>query len=147
MFRMNRRGQALVEVAIVAPLLLLLLGVSADFGRVFFISNTVTNAAREGALFASHHAAEYSLDAGVTLDSNTRSIIQQEERGSFLAIQCPGALQITISRSGAVVSGPPGIDETVAVTCDVPSLLPFLPLPKTFHTQSQSRSLVVNYDS
>jgi Flp pilus assembly protein TadG len=42
------RGQSLVEFAAVAPVLILLLLAVADFGRVFFVSITLNNAARAG---------------------------------------------------------------------------------------------------
>ena len=54
MFRRRRekpvsRGQAMVEFALVLPLLALLLVVAIDFGRVFFGWVSLTNAARVGA--------------------------------------------------------------------------------------------------
>jgi Flp pilus assembly protein TadG len=48
----RRRGQALVEFALVLPLLLLLLVGLFDLGRAVFAYNTLTNAAREGARIA-----------------------------------------------------------------------------------------------
>ena len=45
----SRRGQALVETALLIPLLMLLVMGSADLGRVFYYSIAVTNAAREAA--------------------------------------------------------------------------------------------------
>ena len=42
------RGQSLVEFAVVAPVLILLLLAVADFGRVFFVSIALNNAARAG---------------------------------------------------------------------------------------------------
>jgi len=47
--RYGRAGQALVETAMLFPLLMLLVMGSADLGRVFYYSIAVTNAAREGA--------------------------------------------------------------------------------------------------
>jgi Flp pilus assembly protein TadG len=46
------RGQALVETALVLPLLLLLLIGTIDFGRGIYLYITVSNAAREGARVA-----------------------------------------------------------------------------------------------
>ena len=43
----SRRGQALVETALLIPLLMLLVMGSADLGRVFYYSIAVTNAARD----------------------------------------------------------------------------------------------------
>jgi len=44
----RRRGQSLVEMALVLPILLLLLIGLIEFGRAFFIYAVVSNAAREG---------------------------------------------------------------------------------------------------
>ena len=48
----RRRGQALVEFALVIPLFLLLLVAIFDLGRAVFAWNTLSNAAREGARIA-----------------------------------------------------------------------------------------------
>jgi hypothetical protein len=50
--RRTRRGQALVEFALVLPLLLLLFMGLFDFGRAVFAYNSLSNAAREGARVA-----------------------------------------------------------------------------------------------
>lgn len=47
MKRMNRKGQNLVEFALVVPLLLLLLIGIAEFGRAWMARNIMTGAARE----------------------------------------------------------------------------------------------------
>lgn len=48
----RRRGQALVEFAVVIPVFLLLMVSIFDLGRAVFAYNTLTNAAREGARMA-----------------------------------------------------------------------------------------------
>ena len=48
----QRRGAAIVEFAVVLPLLLTLLFGIIDFGWVFLVRQTLTNAAREGARVA-----------------------------------------------------------------------------------------------
>jgi Flp pilus assembly protein TadG len=45
----SERGQSLVELALVLPLLLLLFGGIVDLGRVFYTYIGLTNATREGA--------------------------------------------------------------------------------------------------
>jgi Flp pilus assembly protein TadG len=52
----RRRGAAAVEFAILSPLLLFLFVIVLDFGRIFFYSQTVENAARAGALYMSDDA-------------------------------------------------------------------------------------------
>lgn len=49
--RARRRGQSLVEFAVVLPMLLLLLGGAIDLGRAFFARIAVENATKEGVLF------------------------------------------------------------------------------------------------
>jgi len=48
MRRFGRRGQALVEFALILPVLLLILIGTVDAGRLIFAYNAVSNAAREG---------------------------------------------------------------------------------------------------
>src|SRR5437870_10171010 len=48
-FSFSRKGQAIVETALLLPILMLLVMGSADLGRVFYYSIAVTNAAREAA--------------------------------------------------------------------------------------------------
>lgn len=50
--RTRRRGQALVEFALVIPIFLLMMVALFDLGRAVFAYNTLTNAAREGARIA-----------------------------------------------------------------------------------------------
>ena len=45
----SERGQGLVELALVLPLLILLLAGTVDLGRAFFSYIVITNAAQEGA--------------------------------------------------------------------------------------------------
>jgi Flp pilus assembly protein TadG len=52
----ERRGAAAVEFALLSPLLLFLFVIVLDFGRIFFYSQTVENAARAGALYMSDDA-------------------------------------------------------------------------------------------
>lgn len=47
------RGQSLVELAFVLPLLAIILLGAIDFGRVFYSYITITNASREGARYGS----------------------------------------------------------------------------------------------
>ena len=51
----KEKGQGLVELAIILPLLLIILLGTIDFGRVFYAYVTITNASREGARYGSLH--------------------------------------------------------------------------------------------
>jgi Flp pilus assembly protein TadG len=59
--REKARGQALVELALIVPVLVLMLAIAADFGRAFTSYITISGAAREGAAFgmaSSTHASD-----------------------------------------------------------------------------------------
>jgi len=73
--REARRGQTLVEFALVLPLLILLLVGIFDFGRAIFAYNTINNAAREAArlaivdqTFADIRAEAAASAAGLNID-------------------------------------------------------------------------------
>ncbi len=85
--RSDRRGQTLVEVALVLPLLVLLIAGIFDFGRAIYGYNTVLNASREAARVAIVHqtalgvkqkAVDHAVGLGlqtsdVSLDYRTRT--------------------------------------------------------------------------
>ena len=50
---LNRRGQSIVEITLITPLLLAALYVAMDFGILFFSSHYTQNAVREGARIGS----------------------------------------------------------------------------------------------
>lgn len=60
--RSHERGSAIVELALVLPLLALLVLGTVDLGRVFRLQSRLTNSAREGGVFAQFRPG--SVDAG-----------------------------------------------------------------------------------
>jgi len=96
--RNARAGQALVETAIVAPfLVLVLLGVS-DMAQLFYYSTAITNAAREGA----RHGAYY--------DPSTGTNLYDSQSGVFAAVQNEAnfvTLNLLSAPNTACPSGPP----------------------------------------
>jgi TadE-like protein len=59
----SRRGQSLVEFALVMPLLLVMLLGIMEFGRAWHISQIVTDAARQGARAGAIYGLEDSVNA------------------------------------------------------------------------------------
>ncbi|HEV8634270.1 MAG TPA: TadE/TadG family type IV pilus assembly protein [Chloroflexota bacterium] len=51
--RRNEKGQGLVELALLLPILLVVVMGAIDFGRVYFAYIAIANAAREGAFYVS----------------------------------------------------------------------------------------------
>ncbi len=64
-FRRQTRAAAMVEFAIVAPLLFILIFGIIDFGRAFFLLNNLTNAARDGARLGATLTYAASSDAQI----------------------------------------------------------------------------------
>lgn len=56
----SSRGQSIVEMALVTPLLLLLLVGVIDVGRAMAVKIAVTNASREGARYGSWYPGDYA---------------------------------------------------------------------------------------
>jgi Flp pilus assembly protein TadG len=73
----RHRGQSLVELALVTPVLLLLILITADSARVFSAHLTIGNAAREGASFGSR-----SLDNAVD-DALIEEAVHEESGAIF----------------------------------------------------------------
>jgi Flp pilus assembly protein TadG len=61
----GNRGAALVELAVTLPMLVMVLVGAADFGRVFYTSMALTNAARAGAQYGAQSLSKSSDIAGM----------------------------------------------------------------------------------
>jgi Flp pilus assembly protein TadG len=71
LLRRNRKGAAIVEFALVVPLLLLLLWGIVDIGRAFYTLNNLASAVREGARSAAVMATDPTTAANKTLIKST----------------------------------------------------------------------------
>jgi len=110
--RARRRGQALVELALIIPILLVLLLGALDLGRAFYSKITVTNAAKEGAMVASQGGSS----------SEIKTAVVTEAKGGFVEIS---ATNVTATSCPA---NPNGATPPVAVTAEAPfhALTPFI---------------------
>ncbi len=82
----HERGQALVEFAMVMPIMLLLLFALVDFGRAFYSWLLITNAAREGARVAATQSPLTDVetrvyDAASALDAASITITTTNVQG------------------------------------------------------------------
>lgn len=80
------RGQAMVEFALVLPILALLLVMAVDFGRVFFGWVALQNATRIAADFAAGHADAWP--ANNPTDQASQDLYQAVVLGDLEAINC-----------------------------------------------------------
>ena len=74
----NKRGQSMVEIALITPLLLAALYVGVDFGILFFTAQYTQNAVREAARIG-------SIMPDCAIDSSVACV------GTIAPASCPGA--------------------------------------------------------
>ncbi len=117
------RGQALVELAIILPVLLVLVLAALDLGRLFFAQITVANAAREGAYEASY-GGSYSAGVACGASNSVMCAIVNESQGSMTI--APTDVTKTCSTSGGCAAGAYGDVVTIKVTGHFNLLTPVL---------------------
>jgi Flp pilus assembly protein TadG len=110
----RRRGATLVEFALVAPLLFLLIFTIIEFGRLVMVDQILTNAAREGARRA-------------VLEQSTVSDVEQAT-SNYLSKSSISGASITVSPDPLTAAG---FGDTVSVTCSVTyDQVTWLPTPR-----------------
>lgn len=92
--RPRSRGQALAELALVTPVLLLLMLVAGDFGRLFFTYVAVNNAAREATYYAAANAADpaynqASYDAAAANAALRETNVQAQGGAGSMSVTAP----------------------------------------------------------
>jgi Flp pilus assembly protein TadG len=93
-FGRAQRGQAIAELALVAPVMLLIMLLAVDFGRLFFSYISVQNAAREATSYAAMHAADTPWDetdyrASVVAAGTRQSNVQAQGGEGTLSVSDP----------------------------------------------------------
>jgi Flp pilus assembly protein TadG len=94
------RGQSAVELAMAIPVLVLLLVAGADFGRIFYMSIGVNDAARAG--------AQYGSQTVITAADSTGMVAAAKTDGSNLTNLTATASQCTCASSATVAACPSG---------------------------------------
>lgn len=114
--RRARRGQALVETALVLPVLLMILFITADLARALMAQVCLMNAAREGARYACGHPTDTN---GIKLR------VEAEVSGAAVLGTAIVGSEITVStRVDPTPLG--GTETTVTVTYPFPLLMGYL---------------------
>lgn len=126
----NTRGQALVEFALILPLLLLLMFGIIEFGRAFFQKNITINAAREGARFAAVQTT-WNVAAIQTYAKNTITLPSAQSSAN-----------VTVDPQTRPASGG---STTVTVTTKFKTVVPKLLIPLENYT-SISASATMRYE-
>ena len=116
--RRSSRGQSLVELALIAPVFLILLLTAIDLGRLMYSQITITNAAKEGALVASQ-GGTWQAGAGCS-DANTVMCgALTEAEGGFVIVE---ETRVSLSPATCEPNGtyPAGGPPTVTVEVNSP---------------------------
>jgi Flp pilus assembly protein TadG len=115
------QGQALVEFALVVPLIVLLLMGIFDFGRVIYAYNTVANAARQGARVAAVNQANPAPpnDASCAEDQPVENAATPHMSIKGCAAQAGIALGIQPSSVTVTYAPPTGVSISCTPTLDV----------------------------
>ena len=81
----TERGQALLEFALMVTILLMLVGGVIDIGRIYYAYQVVSEAAEEGALYASLHAGD---NVGITTRVQRSSdVIQKAADAGIITVE------------------------------------------------------------
>jgi len=106
--RTEQKAQAIVELALVLPILLLMLMGIVEASRIFMAQHAITNAAREGAR------------VGV-LPTSTTNDVESAISGYMSAAGLTGATTVSMSNVGPTVD--PGATTSVSVQHELPILI------------------------
>ncbi len=118
----HSRAQAIVEFAIVVPVMLLLLLAAVDFGRLYFSYIGVNNAAREGAAYAQAHNGCAASSCSDILD-HARQEMGGDTSLVLVSISCTASAECPRSID---VAGPAGDRVTVTVRYPFRFLTPLI---------------------
>jgi Flp pilus assembly protein TadG len=133
------RGQTLVEFAIVAVLLVMLLLGVVEFGRMVLVYTTVANAARAGARYAIVHGTDNlaSTDDIKTIVKNFLSVAPLDTTGLTTSVSYPG----DPVKSGSSGCTDPGCGVVVTATYPYQPIIGYFPWP-TINLQSTSKGTI-----
>lgn len=109
-FRSDERGVQLLEVAIVIPILLMLFGAVAEFGRYFYEYTTVAKAARVGA----RYLANKSVTSGKDYATPAKNLVVYGNIGGTGTPVLPGLSPANVDIQ--YIGGPGGIPDLVKVS-------------------------------
>jgi len=131
--RRSQSGSAAVELALVLPILLLLIIGVVDYGRAFYTSITVANAARAGAEYGAQGPATSVDTAGMKTfaqgdgqDAGTLTLSAQTYCECAGAVQvctstCPGGIapdvfvEVTATKAVSMFFDYPGLPDTLTI--------------------------------
>jgi len=122
----KQKGQALVEFALILPLLLMLLFGVFEFGRAMFIKNTLNNAARAAVRVAvvTPNLNDNSYNAGDLSTRSTTDNVQAKIYDSLFSIdKSTATASIVIARKSPTTYAQSNDTVTITVICNFESIV------------------------
>lgn len=120
--RTTRRGQSVVEFALVLPILVMIVMGIVEFGRIFMVQQIVTNASREGARTAvlpsstsddvQTTVTNYMSSGGLTGTTN----VQMTNVG--VTVPSGSATSVTVNYTLSILTGSiiPGLGDSINIS-------------------------------
>jgi Flp pilus assembly protein TadG len=120
-----RRGQSLVELALLLPLLALIMLGTIDLGRAFFAYQRLTNAVKEGALYGVRYPTHLTATSTNPLNNNSanpNNIVYQvrQESAAGDGTADPNLTITVVSSSGSDILCYEGRSTTLLATGNFP---------------------------
>lgn len=118
----SSHGSAFVEMAVALPFLLIVIAGAIDFGRIFYTSMALTNAARAGAQYGSTSIANTNSTATIQTKATTSVNLSGVNAVATVLCQCfddvgtPGAVVACTTAPATACSGASHRLMTVTVT-------------------------------
>lgn len=137
--RRDVRGVAATELAIVAPMLVLLMVCTADVGIGIYRKMQVQNGAQAGAQYAALYGFNANSITSAVLSATNSSAIKASPAPSQFC-GCPSATGIKSATCGSTCSGgsTPGTYVAVSAQSTYMTLLPYPLIPNSFTFSAQS---------
>lgn len=133
--RRTRDGTAAVEFALVAPILLLLLGGVAEFGWAVWSDSALTNAVSQAAYYAFLTGSTVSPTSIVAIAENASALNGVTATASTPACYCASGTPLSLSLAASCTTTcadgtAPGTYTTIAAQYTVPEFLPLFSAPQ-----------------
>lgn len=105
----SQKGQSLVEVALILPVLIVIMSGLLDLGRLYFAYVAVTDAAGEGAAYAAIHPDDLDGIVERAQDASRGQVVIDEDLVEFDCPTCPGvqsghSVTVTVTYSFTLVT-------------------------------------------
>ena len=113
------KGQSLLEMSLLVPILLVLVIGAIEVGRLFYTKLVITNAAREGAYYLITHRSDYNVGTGSA--PNTVMVAQAEASNSGIS-----NVTVSITPKNCCTLGVFSVEVTVETMVDDLLILSFL---------------------